>query len=318
MALRRPLKLDDSNNLVAMDANDLNAMRYEAIRQYAMRPAIVLQFDSDGTSSTSIGTINDSRYRASFTATDISSFPSESTTPNIATVVVTWDKIAETIAINQPKPIDSADRGFPLYYDGTSVRAMSDSDYIDTFIIPAIDRMTSGATNESDAGGTYFISTLTSNPNGTIVNTLPIFTDTRADSAQYTAAGIPEIQDQPKNIQSYYLFKVNAPPEHAIPKPVIVRSDGHIQVSPKTTTQQKLASSILWASGKLIGNRIRYEIDSNGGDGVNMGSGLVNTKLSGTGKYTQRLINPDDYRTQEFPNGAPQTLLTQYLKIKKI
>ncbi len=316
MALRRPLKVDSSGNLRVMNSADLQALRYEAIRQYSLRPAIVLQYDSDGTAITSIGTITDTRYQAGATATNISAFPSAAATPDVSTITVTWDKIAETVSVTQAKPIDSADRGYPIYYDGSNIRAMSDSDYIDTFIIPAIDRLTSGSLTESDGGGTYFISTATSDPNGTRINTLPVFTDTRADAAAYTAAGIPEVQDQPITIQNYYLFRLNSPPARTLPRTAIIRSDGQIARESPSRTRQKLAGGILWATRALSGYRLRYDIDSNGGSGINAGTGMVNTRLSGS-TYAQRLINVNDYRTQEFPSGTPTTISTSYLKIKK-
>ena len=44
---------------------------------------------------------------------------------------------------------------------------------------------------------------------------------------------------------------------------------------------------------------------------------MVDTKLDGGGNYQQRFVNANDYRTQEFPNGSPQTINTYFLKITR-
>lgn len=317
MAFRRPLKVDSAGNLRIMNSADLEALRQEAIRQYASNPSVVLSYDAAGTPANTIGTLTDTRWRSGGTATNISAFPNAAATPDLVNVSVTWNRIAQSIAIAQAKPIDSADRGYPLYYDGTNVRAMTDSDYLDTIIIPAINKMVSSSTSSAVAGGTYYISTVTTDPNGTLISASPVFTDTRADAAAYTAAGIPEVDDQPVNIQSYYLYQVPAPAGAAIPRLAVVRSDGQIGRESPTTTRRKLRGGICWAANSLVGNRIRYGLDSNGGSGFNRGSGMANTRLSGPSTYAQRLINTNDYRTQEFPAGTPQTLSTTYLKIRK-
>ena len=313
MAFRRPLKVDSAGNLRIMNSADLEALRLEAIRQYALAPSIILQFDSDGTAITSIGTITDSRYRSGGTATSASAFVGPAATPDIVNVDVTWDKIAETVAINQLKPVDSADRGYPLYYDGGNLRAMSDSDYIDTFIIPAIDRITSGSLDESDAGGAFHIQTPTSFTGSTRIGNLPVFMDTRADTAAYASAGIPETNDQPVTITNYYLYRVNPPTGRPIPRTAVISSDGNISRENPNQTRKKLGGAIKWATNRLVGYRIRYGLST----GTNMGTGMVNTRLSGPGTYATRLITGDDYRSQEFPAGTPQTISTTFLKIRK-
>lgn len=319
MALRRPLKVDSAGNLRVMNSADLEALRNEAIRQYALRPAITLSYTGVGTPANTItaGTLVDTRLVAGASATSISAFPTAAATPDAYAIAVTQDRIAESVAISQNKPIDSSDRGYGIYRDvDGNIRAMTDSDWIDTFILPAIDRLTGASTSPSEAGGTYFISTVTSDPNGTLVSGTPIFTDTRADAGAYTAAGIPEAQDQAIAVQNYYLFRVNAPAQGAIPRPVSIRSDGNIQAQSVATVQRKLAGAILWATNRLVGYRIRYGVDVSGGSGNNRGSGISDTRLNSS-TYNQRFINANDYRTQEFPAGTPITISTRFLKIRK-
>ena len=62
------------------------------------------------------------------------------------------------------------------------------------------------------------------------------------------------------------------------------------------------------------GSRITYSIN---GTGANRGTGMVDTRLDGSGNYQQRFVNANDYRTQEFPNGSPQTINTYFLKITR-
>ena len=62
------------------------------------------------------------------------------------------------------------------------------------------------------------------------------------------------------------------------------------------------------------GFTISYSIN---GSGNNRGSGMVDTRLDGSGNYQTRFVNANDYRAQEFPNGTAQTISTYFLKIHK-
>ena len=53
------------------------------------------------------------------------------------------------------------------------------------------------------------------------------------------------------------------------------------------------------------------------GSGINLGSGMTDTILNGSGNYQTRYVGLDDYRTQEFPNGSPATITTRNLRITK-
>ena len=69
------------------------------------------------------------------------------------------------------------------------------------------------------------------------------------------------------------------------------------------------------AKNSTNGYSINYTF---GGSGASRGSGLVDTRLDGTGNYQTRFVNADDYRAQEFPNGTAIGINTYYLKISKI
>ena len=64
------------------------------------------------------------------------------------------------------------------------------------------------------------------------------------------------------------------------------------------------------------GYAISYSIGTSG-SGNTRGSGIVDTRLNGTGNYQTRFVNANDYRAQEFPNGTPTTINTYNLRIIK-
>jgi hypothetical protein len=317
MAIRRPLYLDNDNNLVEMTATHLVSLRTNAIRQYALNPSVLLTYDAAGTPGTSIGTLTDSRLQAGASTTDISNFDTEAETPEPSFITITWDRVASSLT--SVPTISHASNGFPLYWNGTNIQSMNAADIRDTIINPAIDRMTSGSSAMDDAGGTYFVSTTTSEADGTLVSASPIFTDTRANAAAYSAASIPEPQDQPTNAQSYYLFRRNAPNLVAVPRPVYMRADGSIQDYIEADWDNRLAFAIrTTARSDTGGYAIRYHLDDPASAGGTGGTAMVNTRLSGDqGSYQTRYVNTNDYRTQEFPFGTAQTDNTYALKVRK-
>lgn len=320
MALRRPLYLDQDNNLRVMDEIYLDRVRTETVRQFAFDPSVLLIFDSDGDSNTSIGTMLDTRLQAgAYLGSDPFNFDTEGETPEPTFVTVTWDKIASTL--NATFDQTFASRGYPMYWDSDAQQpgTMDSTDVKDTFVYPVIDRFVSGSLAESDAGGTYFISTIDSDSAGTLVNTLPIYTDTRADSSLYTAGGIPETLDQPRDVQNYYLFQTNRPPPQVYPRPVYVNDSNNIQCYQDSDFMNRLQALVREVAEKdAFGYQLRYFIDSATSPGGNKGSAIVNTRLSGDdGLYRTRFVNSNDYRAQEFPYGVPQTDNTYYLKARK-
>ena len=60
-----------------------------------------------------------------------------------------------------------------------------------------------------------------------------------------------------------------------------------------------------------------YRISYSWSSGTNRGTGMADTRLNGSGNYQTRFVGLDDYRAQEFPNGAAATIATHYLKITK-
>ena len=190
---------------------------------------------------------------------------------------------------------------------------MSLADIKDTFLHPAIDLLVSGSTG-TQQGGTYHISTATSVGGSTEVSgsNTPIFTDTRADTSLYSAAGIPEALDQPTTISNYYLHKITGS-DTSYTLPVFTTATNQIQSYPEATFESLLQE---WIRNTATSSGDGYEINYSYTTGTNRGSGMGDTTLNGAGDY-QTLQVGDDYRAQEFPNGTAVTTNTYYLKINK-
>ena len=96
--------------------------------------------------------------------------------------------------------------------------------------------------------------------------------------------------------------------------PMKVRSDGDIQQYDDTAFNNLLQTFINRAAAVDPTYKISYSLIT----GLNRGSGMVNTALTGgSGVYATAQFGPDDYRAQEFPNGTPTVINTTFLKINK-
>ena len=313
MAVRAPLYLDGSNDLVEMTSAEVDAWEQYMCYLYGASPSVTLsQVGSSGT----LGTINDTRMQAGAQSTSATSTPSEGTTAEPSVVTVGNAKISEARASVSP----TADSGttFPVYYTGSDVQAMTLQDVKDTFLYPAIDRLVSG-TESNDTAGTYTITTSSSAATGyTNVSSTPVFVDTRANTGAYTAGSIPETLDQPTTITNYYLHRRNAvdPVWANLKTPLYINGDNDLQQFAEGTFDTLFQN---WmreiASEDTSGTyRISYSFSS----GTNRGTGMADTRLNGSGNYQTRFVGLDDYRAQEFPNGSAATIATHYLKITKI
>ena len=306
MTVRTPLKLDGSN-LREMTTTEINAIKTEAIRQYGLDPSVTLSVVA---SSGSLASMSDTRLIAGAGTTDVTNYDTEAETPNVSTTTVTYDKINQS-ADTSESVWTNATYSYPLYYDGDNLREMSAADFADTFIYPAIDTLTTGSTG-TDQAGTYHISTSDSVAGSTLVSATPVFTDTRANAAAYTAGGIPETLDQPTTIVNYYLHRINSASEGSYELPICYTKSGtNLQQSPSATLQDSLQTMMRYYAAEITGTKITYSIN---GTGNNRGSAMTDTKLNSS-TYLQRYVNTNDYRTQEVPSGTATTISTYYLKI---
>ena len=307
MAVRQPL-FYNSGNLQEMTTTQVAEIVDQVVYQYSLNPSVSLSVVSSGGS---LGTISDTRLQAGAATTDVTNFDTAGETPNISTVTVNYAKINQSTATITP----TTDTGktWPVYYTSAgAVRAMTLQDVKDTFLHPAIDLLTSASTTTQQAG-TYTISSSTSLAGATNVSTTPIFTDTRADVSAYTAGGIGETQDQPTTITNFYLHKIDGS-DTSYTTPMLIDGSNNIQIYPEATFESLMQEWVRYtAASSADGYALSYSYST----GSNRGSGMADTKLDGSGSYQTRYVNTDDYRTQEFPNGAPTTINTYYLKINK-
>ena len=311
MAVRTPLYFV-SGNLREMDAGMITDLQNLAIYQYSLNPSQQLSVTG---SSGNLTAINDTRLQAGAASTSVTAFPSEATTAEPSTVTVAYQRILQTAATITP----TVDTGklFPLYYNsGGNLQHMNTTDFIDTFIAPAITILTSGSTT-TQQGGTYFLSTSLSVAGASLVSSTPVFTDTRADTSLYTAATIPEDLDQPTTITNYYLHILTGAVVTLSQVPLYADSNNNIKEFSQAEIATLLADYIRKeAASSVLGNQIQYNFD---GSGTARGSSVANTILiGGLGNYQTLQVGADDYRAQEFPNGSPSTANTYIFKINKV
>ena len=307
MAVRAPL-YNDNGNLKEMSTSLVDAIVQQTVYQYSLSPSVSLSVVNSGGS---LGTITDTRLQAGASSSSATGYPSEASTAEPSVVSINYSKIDSSNT--SVTPTSDSGKTWPVYYDGTSIKAMNLQDVKDTFLHPAIDLLTTGSTG-TDQAGTYHISTSSSVSGSTLVSATPVFTDTGANTSAYTSGGIGETLDQPTTLTNYYLQLINGT-DTSFTSPVFIRSDDQIQIYPTATFQSLLQEWIRYtAVSSSDGYSISYNIN---GLGNNRGSGMVDQRLNGSGAYTTRFVNANDYRAQEFPNGTLTTINTYFLKINK-
>mgnify|MGYP006091377605 FL=1 len=309
MSIRSPL-YNSSGNIQEMTTTMVNEVIDQIVYQYSLNPSVSLSVVSSGGS---LGTISDTRLQAGASTTDATDFDTAGETPDVSTVTVNYDKLTSTSASVTP----TTDTGttWPLYYNSSGqIQAMNLQDIKDTFLHPAIDLL-SAATTTTQQAGTHFISSATSVSGSTRVSATPVFSDTRANAAAYTAAGIGETQDQPTTITNFYLYKVDGS-DTSYTAPFFINSGNNLQVFADATFESLIQGWIRYtAASSTDGYTISYNLGTSG-SGSTRGSGMADTKLNSS-TYTTNFVNADDYRTQEFPSGSAVTQNTYYLRINK-
>ena len=309
MSVRAPL-YNNSGNIQEMTTAMVDEVVDQIVYQYSLSPSVALSVVS---SSGSLGTISDTRLQAGASTTDATNYDTEGETPDVSTVTVNYSKIDSSTASITP----TTDTGttWPLYYNSSGqIQAMNLTDIKDTFLHPAIDLL-SAATTTSQQAGTHFISSATSVTGSTRVSATPVFSDTRADAAAYTAGGIGETQDQPTTITNYYLYTVDGS-DTSYTAPFFINASNNLQVFAEATFESLIQEWIRYtAASSTDGYAISYNLGTSG-SGNERGSGMADTKLNSS-TYAQRFVDANDYRTQEFPSGSAVTQNTYYLRINK-
>ena len=315
MAIRFPLYFSNGN-LNAMSGGEIEEYRQKAIFLYSQSPTAVLTVVSS--SGALVDAMSDTRTKAGAASQSASAFVYASGTAEPATVTVSYDKV--NLAYTGSGSIDeTADTGttFPVYYDESTgaIRSMNLTDFLDTFIYPSVINMTA-ATESSATAGTYTVTTSsTAATNYTNVSTTAIFTDTRADTSVYSAAGIPETLDQPTTITNYFLHRRDGTDNTPSRIPLFVNSGNNLQeLAARDITTLGGAWLRFTAAHDPGGYKISYNVGTSG-NGAVRGSTMTDTKLDGAGLYAQLQVNIDDYRSQEFPNGTAQNISLYNLRI---
>jgi hypothetical protein len=306
MAVVSPL-YNDGGNLREMSSAQLLNLQQRAVYVYGSNPSALLTVVG---SSGSLDSMSDTRMQAGASTTDVTNFDTTGETPNVSQVTpIVYDKINQANS-SVSTPTDTNSKFYPVYYDGTDIRAMSATDVFDTIINAAIGTLVDG----NDRGGTFRIHTATSLSLNTLISSTPVFTDTIANVSAYTAGGIGETQDQPTTITNYYLFRTNQTVAASFQSPLQITSSNDLQIYTDADFDAMLLAEMRHHTVNTTGSRITYSIN---GSGANRGTGMVDTRLDGAGNYQQLFVNANDYRTQEFPNGTAQTISTYFLKIAR-
>jgi hypothetical protein len=317
MTVRSPLYLETPSDIQVVSQLMLDAMISQAVYAYSLDPSVTLSVVASGGN---LGTITDTRYQAGNSVLrETGGFASEAATPNISQIDISYSRINQTVSsLTIPS---SGPKSFPVYLaSNDDIQAMTLQDFYDTFIFPAITALTSSSSGTNQAG-TYFISSAASVSGSTRVSATPVFTDTRADASQYTAAGITEQLDQPITITNYYLYRINGVDASSLPstnfkKLLYIGANSRVLREYSVVEFNNLVSSWLrYATVNETGNRIRYSFTS----GENRGSGMTDTYLSGSSAsgYNTTQDPTGYYLSQEFPNGPTAVRNVYYLKIQK-
>tara|TARA_B100001175_G_C19463118_1_gene617626 strand:+ start:234 stop:1190 length:957 start_codon:yes stop_codon:yes gene_type:complete len=317
MAVRNPLYVS-GGNLVAMTFGEIEEYRQKATFLYSQSPTAVLTVVSS--SGALIDAMSDTRTQAGSASQSASAFVYASGTAEPSTVTVSYDKVnlAYTASGSVGHTTDTGTT-FPVYYDNSTgaIRSMNLTDFLDTFIYPAVITMTS-STESAATAGTYTVTTSsTAASNYTNVSTTAIFTDTRANTSLYSAAGIPETLDQPTTITNYFLHRRDGTDNTPSRIPVYINSSNNLQEFAASDINTLVGDWLRFtAAHDTGGHKISYNIGTSGSGSVR-GSTMTDTKLDGSGLYAQLQVNIDDYRSQEFPNGTAQNISLYNLRIHR-
>lgn len=315
MTVRTPI-FYNGTELAEMSATQITEWKTYIAYLYATDPSVTCSVVS--ASGTLSPTMADTRLQAGSASTSASAFVAEGSTAEPSTVTVNYDKITgPTYNTSLNANADTNNIAFPAYFDGNDIKAMSLTDYVDTFIYATLDAMIT-ASESAATNGTYTISTAASVTNYTEASGAgtAVFLDTRADTSAYSAAGIPETLDQPTTVTSYYLQRANFGRTFPSVALLLIDSSGdlnQVDLTSDTSSFNAILKNDIrhYAAEDTGGHKLSYNIN---GSGNARGTAIVDTRLNGSGNYQQLQVG-DDYRSQEFPNGSAATINTYTFKI---
>tara|TARA_B100001057_G_scaffold109881_1_gene107888 strand:- start:1367 stop:2380 length:1014 start_codon:yes stop_codon:yes gene_type:complete len=334
MAVVRPLIVNEpSGDLRSMSEAQVQQLIDEVIRLYAIDPAIELSVTSapdDGTIyQYKLSTLTDTRFQASSVATAGFPWP----TPDVPShKLIGYNETLLDMKWKYTFPYKDragsiyAGHSYPIYYSDSQnkLQAASLLDMVDTFIRPALQSISGNTLTPEAAGGSYFISTNTSESSATLVSSNPIYKDTISDIAAFASGNLPEDVDQPLNSATidYFLHKIEAPNPGFFVQPATILDDGSVKVIPREYFRAMMTHLIQYMTSlgsTTYGVALRYQY----GTATFLSSQNMNTRGTGmtdtyTSSYTQRYEQPyggNTYYSQNVPTGTPAVQTTRYLGV---
>ena len=300
--------------------------------------------------STKLTTLYDTRYQASDIATSISDYPVD-TANRPRLVSISWNVIGQiinstdenmTAATAETTYYPTDGKLIPLYWDGSSLKRMTYTDLVDTFVMPALDFMANrgNASNYSTSESIYPYTISTSSSLSGYYPGKIVFTDTKVDINAWSYQAFGDYKgyyayintnttvaaDNPTTVSTYRLFTKNS---LQLLSGISASSPGYIAFDEDTNSLQPIAISSLLdmlypifkyymvKSNKAVG----YSIGTSRPlDGKTLGTGLTDTATDpGVYKILANYVNTDDYRVITIPQGtSASTQSTNYLHMRQI
>jgi hypothetical protein len=314
MTVRTALKLASASQLQQVNSTENNRVIALAVAKWLSAPSVTLTRFSSNQTTGALANISDTRYTSGTSHVATGGYPSEATTQEPQLLTTNWRRIVKTSSTGA-NPADTNNVRFPIYYvddgaGGFTLKSMSKTDFFDTFIDPAIDDLV-GSTYAP-----YKIHTSTTLTNYTSQGA--IFKDTQANTTGMTAAEIGVAgtkQTDATTNTTYYLMKRTGGfgTPSAYPTLLHLDTSGNINQYDSATFGD-LIQDVMQAE---VYDTLSYSM---GTTGTALGSNIVNKAMTtgGTGLRRTRLVNTNDYRAQEMPNGTVGTINTYKLTAQRV
>jgi hypothetical protein len=311
MTVRTPLKLN-STDLQTMAVADINSINARAAYLYFTDQSVALSIGTNAEGT--LAAMTDTRMLAGVYSTDVTDFDIETETAEPTTYTEAWSKVVEAPAGSLTTVADTSSKKFPVYVDSNNnIQAMTLVDMYETFVQPALDIVVSSQPYKSH--NAYSASP---NPtNYTQVAVTPMFNDSIADLDSWDefGANIDSTVDRIGNNGLWQLWIKDAVSSSYGGRPMYINGDNNLVEYSEVEFDAILLPLMRYAAVNLANHKVRFFI---GGTGTTCGEAMTNTILNGSGNYQTQLVNTDDYRSQEFPDGVPVVVSTYYLKVRKV
>ena len=307
MTVRRPLTLVDKNNFREMTNLGGSSAEMYKIHQkiaylYAQNPSVALSVVSSGGN---ISPVMTDEYYFSGIAEDTSNTSHSNPSSQVLLQSVTYDKISQTIT-SVSTPTYSLK---PVRVDGSnSVIEMTETDVIDTFIDPVIDLIVS-STTDVRAAGTYHISTSSSISNHTQLG--EVFRDTVSNPGAYslTFGGTTGSRQTSTTSTSYYLHR-NDGVDVSHRLPLIIDGTSGLKEMTSSEFNTYFTALMRAATSGISGHTLSFSVGTNGGgSGTQKGTSMADTRRTSSVRDEDLadpgVADPNDYRVQMWPSGAP-------------